>query len=192
MHLVLVENAEEKATLYGKFLDNLQRAWPRESRNRTVVYPMGKKEVDVVIHNDRWSLAHWESDSRENNRTFKNYFSPYEEKGDLQTALEINISIESEKRAGFFARSNQDGAFYLMHSGRINIQGHAVTAAQFLDWLERQGKPVGEASCVKGKSPRRGAVVARLDSETVGEDVAGFIETVTGFKGAVRTGKVKL
>jgi hypothetical protein len=114
-----------------------------------------------------------------------NWFGLFRHDTDLQISVEINIAYEgrNDQVAGFFARDNDTGTIYLLHSGRVGGGTKGVGKAAFLAWSNQSPIDVVDSS----GGIREGVVVMPIEGIAASRSAAWYIDMIASFKQAVRT-----
>ncbi|RXV69814.1 hypothetical protein D1006_18680 [Burkholderia stabilis] len=112
----------------------------------------------------------------------------FEEDGGLQISVEINVAYEdrNDQVAGFFARDNDTGAIYLLHSGRVGGGTRGVSKSALLAW---SNLPLIEAVDTSG-GIRDGVLVMPVEGLRASRSAIRYIDTIARFKQAVRDGEI--
>lgn len=102
--------------------------------------------------------------------------------GSNRIAVEINppLSGSSGRVAGVFARDLKTGATVVLHTGKIGGGKTGVGKEAFLAATTREIVTVENPE--KGKKPREGFVIARLDDPAAVRGISDFVEEVAAFK----------
>ena len=117
----MIESKEEIAKIQRKLEFTIRRDF-KKLATKNIGYPGGTTiGAAVVTDGTYW---YWSSDLNSKdaaNPRRLNWFGLYKAEGDLQISVEINTAYEgrNDRVAGFFARNNDTGLIYLLHSGRV-------------------------------------------------------------------------
>ena len=107
----------------------------------------------------------------------------------MQISVEINTAYEgrNDQVAGFFARNNDTGSVYLLHSGRVGGGTKGVGKSAFLAWSGE--RPVDVFDSVGGV--REGVLVMPIDGVAASRSAVRYIDIIAHFKQAVRAGDME-
>jgi len=113
-----------------------------------------------------------------------NWFGLLRDTADLQISVEINTAYEgrNDQVAGFFARDNDTGSIYLLHSGRVGGGTKGVGKAAFLAWSNQRPIDVVDPS---GRT-KAGVLVMPIEGVAASRSAVRYITTIANFKQAVR------
>lgn len=183
----LLETKEEIAKAHRKLVATIHREFNRKVI-RDIGYPAGAtREVEVYTNGHYWFFTFNGSD-HSISRQF-NWFGLYNpSEVDLHISVEINTPIQGRtgQIAGFFARDNETGAIYLMHSGGVGGGTKGVGKEAFLAWRNDSLEEVVDS--IGGK--RTGVVVMPIEGVAAIRSAIRYIDIVAEFKKAVREGKI--
>lgn len=103
-----------------------------------------------------------------------------------QQIVQINTPYEgrNDKIAGFFARDNETGAIYLMHSGQVGGGVLGVGKTAFLVWSNQRPIEVVDSS----GGIKEGVLVMPIEGVAASRSAIWYIDKVAEFKRAVREG----
>ncbi len=185
--LTLVESREDKIEAHKTLEASLEKAWLKRE-TRVVVWRPDSIEM-TIHHNGRFWFASRPPNQDDATPRYWDPFGEYRENGNLQIAVEINVPTNSNGRrvSGFFAKDTGTDAVYLMHDGGVGGGQRGVGRAAFLRWSDARLVPVVDAQ----GDARPGMVVAPVESRTTAVHVSRFIQTVIGFKQAVKDGETE-
>lgn len=179
--LELVETKSEKVAAQRRFAKAMESAWNRSER-RTVVWRPSSKVLPIA-HNDLLWFAQIRPHDDQQTLRYWNSFGVYNDSGNLQIAVEINIPVESNARtvSGFFARDQITGSIYLMHDGGVGGGRPGIGQENFLRWSSRRPEPV----IASDGRYRFGIIVSEIDGASLSANVSSFVQSVIDFKAAV-------
>ncbi len=102
-------------------------------------------------------------------------------------AVEVNVPIDSNSArvSGFFAKDQDTGPAYLLHSGKIGGGRRGNGKDAFLAWTGREPVPAFDNE----ENERRGFVIGALDSSEIVEQMDRFVQEVARFKSLAVAGK---
>ena len=186
----LLESKEEIAKAQKKLETTIQRKFRRKAI-KNIGYPGGTTPDAKVFTNGHYWF--WSSDLRSSdipNPRRVNWFGFYQEHTDLQITVEINTAYEgrNDQVAGFFARDNDTGIIYLLHSGRVGGGKKGVGKTAFLAW---SAQLLIEAIDLSGEI-REGVLVMPIEGTAACHSAIRYIDTIARFKQAVREGEIDL
>ncbi|MGZ3732447.1 MAG: hypothetical protein ACXU9U_01730 [Parachlamydiaceae bacterium] len=180
----LIESKEEIAKAQRK----LEAAIRRDFKMKVVKnigYPGGTTfGAEVVTDGNYW---YWSSDHKGKdvpNPRRLNWFGLFRGDTDLQISVEINTAYEgrNDQLAGFFARDNDTGSIYLLHSGRVGGGTKGIGKTTFLAWSNQ--RPINVVDSSGGI--REGLLVMPIEGVAASRPAVRYIETIASFKQAVR------
>lgn len=182
----LIESKEEIARAQRR-LETAIRHDFKKKELRNIGYPGGTtSNANVLTDGSYW---YWSSDCDgediKNPRRL-NWFGIFRGDADLQIAVEINTAYEgrNDQVAGFFARDNDTGSIYLLHSGRVGGGTKGVGKAAFLAWSNQRPIEVVDSS----GGIREGVVVMPIEGVAASRSAVHYIDIIANFKKAVRAG----
>ncbi len=185
----LIESKEEVA----KFQRMLESTIRRDFKNeiiRNIGYPGGTTfNVSVITDGTYW---YWSSDHNRKaipNPRRLNWFGLFKAEGDLQISVEINTAYEgrNDMVAGFFARDNETGSIYLLHSGRVGGGTKGVGKSAFLAWSNQRPINVFDSS----GGIREGVLVMPIDGIAASRSAVRYVDIIARFKLAARAGDME-
>lgn len=182
----LIEFKEEIAKAQRKLETTIRRDFKTKAV-KNIGYPGGTTfNAKVVTDGCYWF---WSSDYNEEdipNPRRLNWFGIFRNDADLQISVEINTAYEgrNDQVAGFFARDNDTGSIYLLHSGRVGGGTKGVGKAAFLAWSNQHPIDVVDSS----GGIREGLLVMPIEGVAASRSAIHYIDTIADFKQAVRTG----
>lgn len=185
----LIESKEEITKVQRKLESTIRRDFKRQA-TKNIGYPGGTTfDAKVVTDGTYW---YWSSDHNSKdvaNPRRLNWFGLYKTEGDLQISVEINTAYEgrNDQVAGFFARDNDTGSIYLLHSGRVGGGTKGVGKSAFLAW---SGKPPVDVVDSSG-GVREGVLVMPVDSIAASRSAVRYVDIIARFKLAVRAGDME-
>lgn len=156
---------------------------------KNIGYRGGKTHDAKVLSDGRhwfWSTDYKYSGTPNPRRL--NWFGLFRKNVDLQITVEINIAYEgrNDQVAGFFARDNDTGLIYLLHSGGIGGGIKGVCKAAFLAWSEQRLVDVADSS----GGIREGVLVMPIEGIAATRSAIRYIDAIARFKQAVRGGEI--
>lgn len=183
----LLEKKEEIAKAQRKLEITIRREFNRKVI-KNIGYPGGTTFDAKVSTNGKywyWSEDHDGKDKANPRRL--NWFGLFREDSDLQISVEINTPYEGRNGqiAGFFARDNETGAIYLLHSGRVGGGTEGVGKATFLAWSEQALINVVDSS----GDIRDGVLVMPIEGIAATRSAIRYVDTIAHFQQAVRAGE---
>lgn len=183
--LTLVESKKAKIGAHKTFKANLREAWSTREKRRITWRP-SSREMNI-FHNGEYWFTSANPVPKDKTPRYWDPYGKYRENGNLQIAVEINIPTDSNSARvkGFYAIDPETGACYLMHDGGVGGGKTGVGKEAFLAWSHARLLPVTNSE----GAPRLGIIVAAIDSGTIGDDVARFVQTTADFKQAVQNGE---
>lgn len=178
--LELVETKSEKIAVQRRFAKAMESAWNRAER-RTVVWRPSSKVLPIA-HNGLLWFAQIRPHDDQHTLRYWNSFGVYDDSGNLQIAVEINIPVESNTNrvSGFFAKDQATGCNYLMHDGGVGGGRPGIGQEKFLRWSSKRPVPV----MTSDGSYRFGIIVSEIDSASLSANVSSFVQSVIDFKAA--------
>lgn len=179
--LRLVEDKDDKVAAQREFVRNLSAAWPRREK-RLVVWRPSSKILGLVTNGHYWFAPPKIPESK----CFWNAFGEYVGNNNLPIAVEINIpvSVDDRRIAGFFAYDDISRATYIMHDGGVGGGRKGIGRDNYLWWSSAQPTEVlsSDGRC------RHGVIVTGTADRDIGSNVEKFIRSVADFKRAVTSG----
>jgi hypothetical protein len=154
---------------------------------KNIGYPGGTTiDANVVTDGSYW---YWSSDHDDENLPNPrrlNWFGLFRGDADLQISVEINIAYEGRNNqvAGFFARDNDTGSIYQLHSGRVGGGTKGVGKVTFLAWSNQRPIDVVDSS----GDIREGVLVMPVEGVAANRSAIRYIDTIVNFKQSVRAG----
>ncbi|MCW0221012.1 MAG: hypothetical protein OJI67_21975 [Prosthecobacter sp.] len=182
----LIESKEEIAKAQRKLKAAIRRDFKTKAE-KNIGYPGGTTfDAKVVTDGNYW---YWSSDYAGEdipNPRSLNWFGLFRGDADLQISVEINTAYEgrNDQIAGFFARDNDTGSIYLLHSGRVGGGTKGVGKAAFLAWSNQRPIDVVDSS----GGIKEGVLVMPIDGVAASRSAVRYIDTIASFKQAVRAG----
>lgn len=182
----LIESKEEIAKAQRKLEAVIRRDFKTKAV-KNIGYPGGTTyDARVVTDGSYWyGSSDYDNEDIPNPRRL-NWFGLFREDADLQISVEINTAYEgrNDQVAGFFARDNDTGAIYLLHSGRVGGGAKGVGKAAFLAW---RGKPPEQVVDSSG-GIKEGVLVMPIEGVAASRSAIQYIKTIDSFKQDVRAG----
>lgn len=185
----LIESKEEIAKVQRKLESTISRDFKKKA-TKNIGYPGGTTfDAKVVTDGTYW---YWSSDHNSKdvaNPRYLNWFGLYKAEGDLQISVEINTAYEgrNDQVAGFFARDNDTGSIYLLHSGRVGGGTKGVGKSAFLAWSDQRPIDVVDSS----GGVREGVLVMPIDGIAASRSAVRYVDIIARFKLAVRAGDME-
>ncbi len=182
----LIESKEEIAKAQRKLEAVIRRDFKTKAV-KNIGYPGGTtQDTEVVTDGRYW---YWSSDCNDQdipNPRRLNWFGLFRDDADLQISVEINTAYEgrNDQVAGFFARDNDTGSIYLLHSGRVGGGTKGVGKAAFLAWSNQRPIDVVDSS----GDIRKGVLVMPIEGVAASRSAVRYIDIIASFKQAVRAG----
>lgn len=182
----LIESQEEIAKAQRKLEAAIRRDFKTKAV-KNIGYPGGTTFDAIVVTDGRY--WYWSSDYDDEdipNPRRLNWFGLFRDDADLQISVEINTAYEgrNDQVAGFFARDNDTGSIYLLHSGRVGGGTKGVGKAAFLAWSNQRPIDVVDSS----GGIREGVLVMPIDGVAASRSAVRYIDIIASFKQAVRAG----
>lgn len=183
----LIESKEEIAKVQRKLEATIRRDF-KSKAVKNIGYPGGTTfDAKVCTDGNYW---YWSSDYDNAdipNPRRLNWFGLFRENADLQISVEINTTYEgrNDQVAGFFARDNETGSIYLLHSGRVGGGTKGVGKAAFLAWSNQRPIEVVDSS----GGIREGVLVMPIEGVAATRPAVRYVDTIAKFKQAVRAGE---
>lgn len=185
----LIESKDESAKAQRKLEATIRREFKRKVV-KNIGYP-GGTEFDATIVTDGaywyWSADLNSADTPNPRRL--NWFGLFRADADLQISVEINTAYEgrNDSVAGFFARDNDTGTVYLLHSGRVGGGTKGVGKLAFLAWSDQRPIDVVDSS----GGIREGVLVMPVEGTAASRSAVRYVDTIARFKLAVRAGEME-
>lgn len=185
----LIESKKEIAKVQRKLESSIRRDF-KTTTIRDIGYP-GGTTFDASVFTDGtywyWSSDHNSKDIANPRRL--NWFGLFKNEGRLHISVEINTAYEgrNDQVAGFFARDNDTGSIYLLHSGRVGGGTKGVGQSAFLTWSDQRPVDVVDSS----GSLRKGVLVMPIDGIAASRSAVRYIDIIVQFKLAVRAGDME-
>jgi len=184
----LLESKEEIAEAHAQLLQTIEANWSRIA-TKNIGYP-GGTTYGARVYTDG-AYWFWPGDlkaSETPNPRKLNWFGLFSEDTGLQITVEINTPYigSNGQIAGSFARHSEDGRVYLLHSGRVGGGTKGVGKSAFLAWSNHSLVPVRDQS----DQARYGVVVMPISGRGAIRPAMKYIQTIVGFKEAVRSGEI--
>lgn len=185
----LIESKKEIAKAQHNLEATIRRDF-KSKATKNIGYPSGTTfGAKVLTDGSHW---YWSSDLNGNdipNPRRLNWFGLFRDDTDLQISVEINTSYEgrNDRVAGFFARDNDTGTIYLLHSGRVGGGTKGVGKSAFLAWSDQRPTEVVDSS----GGIREGVLVMPVEGATASRSAIRYVDTIARFKQAVRSGEIE-
>lgn len=184
----LIESKAEIAKAQRKLEATVRREFTKRVV-KNIGYPGGTtSDAKVFTDGHYWFWSSDYDDSDIPNPRRWNWFGLFSDDADLQISAEINTAYEgrNDQVAGFFARNNETGSVYLLHSGRVGGGKKGVGKAAFLAWSNHRLIEVVDSS----GGVREGVLVMPVEGTAATRAARRYIDTIASFKQAVRAGEV--
>lgn len=184
----LIESKEEIAKAQRKLEAAIRRDFKTKAV-KNIGHPGGTtSDAKVVTDGSYW---YWSSDYDDKdipNPRHLNWFGLFRDDADLQISVEINTAYEgrNDQVAGFFARDNDTGSIYLLHSGRVGGGTKGVGKVAFLAWSNQRPIDVVDSS----GDIREGVLVMPIEGVAASRSAVRYIDIIASFKQAVRAGEL--
>ena len=182
----LLEVKEEIAKAQRKLEATFRREFSKKIV-KNIGYPGGTTRNVTVFTNDRYWFWSGDDKNAPNPRRL-NWFGLFRKDVDLQITVEINTVYEgrSNQVAGFFARNNDTGAIYLLHSGGVGGGTKGVGKVEFLALSNQRLEDVADLS----GGIREGVLVMPIEGKAASRSAIRYIEDIAHFKQTVRDGAI--
>jgi len=187
MMFSLLEKKEDIAKAQRKLETTIRREFNRKVI-KNIGYPGGTTVDAKVSTNGKYWYWSEDCDGKDKSNPRRlNWFGLFREDADLQISVEINVPYEGRNGqvAGFFARDNDTGSIYLLHSGRVGGGTEGVGKATFLAWSEQTLINVVDST----GNVRDGVLVMPVEGIAATCSAIRYIDTIANFKQAVRAGE---
>lgn len=185
----LIESKDETAKVQRKLEATIRRDF-KKRMVKNIGYPGGTEfNASVATDGTYW---YWSSDLNSAdtpNPRRLNWFGLFRANSDLQISVEINTAYEgrNDQVAGFFARDNDTGMIYLLHSGRVGGGTKGVGKSAFLAWSDQRPIDVVDSS----GGIREGVLVMPIEGIAASRSAVRYVDTIARFKQAVRAGEME-
>lgn len=145
-------------------------------------------DAEVVTDGRYWYRSSDYDDKDIPNPRRLNWFGLFKKDAALQISVEINTPYEGRNNniAGFFARDNDTGSIYLLHSGRVGGGARGVGRTAFLAWSGQRPIDVVDSS----GDIREGVLVMPIEGVAASRSAVRYIDIIASFKEAVRAGEL--
>lgn len=184
----LIESKEEIAKSQRK-LEATIRCDFKTKAVKNIGYPGGTtSDAKVFTDGSYWyRSSDYHGNDLPNPRQL-NWFGLFSSDADLQISVEINTAYEgrNDQVAGFFARDNDTGSIYLLHSGRVGGSTKGVGKAAFLAWCNQRPIEVIDLS----DGIKEGVLVMPIKGVAASRSAIRYIDTIARFKQNVRKGYI--
>lgn len=183
----LLENKDDVKKAQSRLEKTIKKSF-KTMRNMKIGFPAGNiPNAKIRTDGTHWF---WSTDHRVKGSIARrlNWFGLMKEHGHLHISVEVNTPyLGADSRiAGFFARDNDTGNVYLMHSGKVGGGKKGVGKKAFLAWSEQELFVVMDSLGRK----RLGVIVMPVEGHYVISPLKRYIDTTAAFKEAVRKGEV--
>ena len=181
----LLETKREIAEAQRKLETTMHREFSKKFV-KDIGFPGGTLHNKTVFTNGRyWFCSRDHRESYVPNPRRLNWFGLFERDTDLEITVEINTVYDgrNDQVAGFFARDNNTGKIYLMHSGGVRGGTKGVSKFAFLAWSDQRLVEVADSS---GKI-REGVLVMPIEGKVASHSIKNYIDKIAEFKQVVRT-----
>lgn len=183
----LLENKEDISKAQRKLETTIRREFNRKVI-KNIGYPGGTTfDAKISTNENYWYWSEDYDGKDKSNPRRLNWFGLFKEDTDLQISVEINVPYEGRKGqvAGFFARDNDTGSIYLLHSGRVGGGTEGVGKAAFLVWSEQTLINIVDST----GNVRDGVLVMPVEGIAATRSAIRYIDIIANFKQAVRAGE---
>lgn len=187
MLLTVVENRKERASLQRELEGQIKIALQSQGQ-RNIGYPGGNQNAELFSNGGGQLWAAFANLPDASIPRLWNAFGVYNaDSRSQQITVEINIPIDeaSGQIAGFFARDTETGHVYLMHDGGIGGGKAGVGKQAF---LARSKTKLQKVLRSDGRV-REGIIIGRVDTPDLPSRIWSFVQQVSDFKAAVRSGE---
>lgn len=186
--LSLLESKEEIAKAQQKLEVTVRRKFRGEA-HKNIGFPGGTVFDANVSTDDNYWFYSSDCDSSDVPCPRRlNWFGLFRDDTTLHITVEINTTYEgrNDRLAGFFARDNETGLVYLLHSGRVGGGKKGVGKTAFLAWSNQR---LIEAVDSFGDI-REGVLVMPIEGKAACRSAIRYIDIIANFKQAVREGEL--
>lgn len=187
MRLTVIEGKTERAS-FQRGLEAQVKSALQSQGQRNIGYPGGNQNAELFSNGAGQLWAAFANLPDASIPRCWNAFGVYNtESRSQQIAVEINIPIQeaSGQIAGFFARDPETEHVYLMHDGGIGGGKAGVGKEAFLTW----SKITLEEALRSDGRVREGIIIGRVDTPDLPSRIWSFVQQVSDFKTAVRSGE---
>jgi hypothetical protein len=185
---LFLESKKEIAKAHGKLKATLLQEFPRRA-TKDIGYPGGRvRDARVCTDGHYWFWSQDHVGRQISNPRRLNWFGVFSERPGFGITVEINTTYEgrNDQTGGFFARDTNSGIIYLLHSGRVGGGTKGVGMNAFRAW---SNEPLIEVIDSSG-GWRDGLLVMPVEGVAASRSAIRYIDIVTRFKIAARTGKI--
>lgn len=184
---ILLEAEGEISKAQQKLERSIRLAFPKRAV-KDIGYPGGTNYGATVFTNGNFWF--WSGDANQKNESSPrrlNCFGLFREGAGLNISVEVNIPYKGRngKVAGFFARDNETGSIYLMHSGGVKGGKEGVGKSAFLAWSGERLFRVADSN----GGVRDAIVVMPIEGKAAIRSAIRYVDTIARFKQAVRAGE---
>ena len=181
----LIESKKEIANAQRKLEATIKRDFKTEVV-KNIGYPGGTAFNETVFTDGSYWYQSKDFSGEDTIPRRLNLFGLYGRDANLQISVQINTPYEgrNDKVAGFFARDNDTGAIYLLHSGGVGGGAKGVGKAAFLAWSNQRPIEVVDLS----GGIKEGILVMPIEGVAASRSAIRYIKIVADFKQAVRKG----
>lgn len=185
--LILLESERDISKAQQKLERSIRRDFPKRA-TKDIGYPGGTNYGARVFTNGHFWF--WSGDANKKNESSPrrlNWFGLFHEGGGLNISVEVNVPYKGRngKVAGFFARDNETGSIYLMHSGGVKGGKKGVGKYAFLAWSGERLVRVADSN----GGVRDAIVVMPIEGKSAIRSAIRYVDTIARFKQAVRDGE---
>ena len=184
---ILLESEDDISKAQQKLEQSIRRAFPKTA-TKDIGYPGGTNYGAIVFTDGHFWF--WSGDANEENESSPrrlNWFGLFCEGTGLNISVEVNVPYKGRNGmvAGFFARDNETGSIYLMHSGGVKGGKKGVGRSAFLAWSGERLVQVADSN----GGVRDAIVVMPIEGKAAIRSAIRYVDTIARFKQAVRNGE---
>lgn len=185
--LILLESESDITKAQQKFERSIHRDFTKRA-TKDIGYRGGTNYGARVYTNGHFWF--WSGDANKKNESSPrrlNWFGLFREGRGLNISVEDNVPYKGRngKVAGFFARDNETGSIYLMHSGGIKGGKKGVGKIAFLAWSGERLVRVADSN----GGVRDAIVIMPIEGKSAIRSAIRYVDTIARFKQAVRDGE---
>ena len=184
---ILLESESDISKAQQKLERSIRRDFPKRA-TKDIGYPGGMNYSAIVFTNGHFWF--WSGDTNKKDELSPrrlNWFGLFREGAQLNISVEVNVPYKDRngKVAGFFARDNETGSIYLMHSGGVKGGKKGVGKWAFLSWSGERLVRVADSN----GGIRDAIVVMPIEGRSAIRSAIRYVDTIARFKQAVRDGE---
>ena len=185
--LIMLEAENDISKAQQKLERSIRRDFPNKA-TKDIGYPGGTNFGAIVYTNGHYWF--WSGDANKKDESSPrrlNWFGLFREGASLDISVEVNVPYKGRngRVAGFFARDNETGSIYLMHSGGVKGGKKGVGKSAFLAWSGERLVRVADSS----GGFQDAIVVMPIEGRAAIRSAIRYIDTIARFKKAVRDGE---